>query len=124
METEKLRRLLLALEGLAIATALVLVLVDYKLKNDLVDLFKKLEATIDEGKRYFGESFGAAVDIGAIRSGDLVGTATSMEKTANASPAASTRQNGKRPAAKRTSADRGRGIGSAPVPGPDNTVGS
>lgn len=60
-------------------TALVLILVDYKLKNDLVDLYKKMEKALADGQRILGTDFGSGIDIGGVRSGNMVRPTAPME---------------------------------------------
>ena len=126
METAKMQRLLLALEGLALITAALLILIDYKLKNDLVVLFGKLEGALEDGRKLFGPEFGSGVDIAGVRAGHLASVPAPVEASTANGAAAQVGSNGKRPgsATKRPTAKRPGRDGSAPVPGPDNTVGS
>ena len=119
--TDKTRRLILALEGIAIVTALVLILVDYKLKNDLVDLYKKMEKALADGQRILSADFGAGIDLGSVRSGNMVRTATPMETTTVSDLGDS---NGKPPAAtgKPNPANRARRDRNNPVPKPDKPL--
>lgn len=124
METAKMQRLLLALEGLALITAALLILIDYKLKNDLVVLFGKLEGALEDGRKLFGPEFGSGVDIAGVRTGDMASVHAPVEKAAANGTAAPARRRGAAKAGSGTAANRSGGNRSAPVPGPDNTVGS
>lgn len=118
---EKARKLVVVLEGIALLTALILILVDYKLKNDLVALYQKMEATLENGKKLFGESYFADFDSSGLRTGSVVDHGSTMEATASAS---STNTNGKNEASARPTPKRSRRAGGSEVPRPDNTVGS
>ncbi len=119
---DKSRRLLLALEGLALLVATVLILVDYKLKNDLVDLYKKMEGTLERGRQFMGQDTISVADTADVRSGNMVDDGPLLETPANrnesngSSPASRTR--------KRASANGSAGIGRAPIPRFDNGLGS
>jgi hypothetical protein len=69
----------LILEAIAITTALILILVDYKLKNDLVALYKKMEVALDDGRKLFGESFGAGIDTSGLQRSPVVDNTAWLE---------------------------------------------
>lgn len=119
---DKARKLVMALETLALVTAAILILVDYKLKQDLMGLYQKLEAALNDAKKYFGEDYFAARDPGGVHTGDLVGNAPTVEEKPSDSQAS---QNGqpKPPARRRTPANRSGGNRDSAVSGPDNAVG-
>jgi hypothetical protein len=77
--TDTTRKLILALEGVAIVTALVLILVDYKLKNDLVDLYKKMEAALADGRQIFGPQFAPGIDTSSLRASPMVRPTSPVE---------------------------------------------
>jgi hypothetical protein len=119
-DTGKANRLVLILEGVALLTALVLILVDYKLKNDLVTLYRKMETSIAEARQYLGENFGAGIDTSNLSGGSLVRDAASMETAANPNLGEA---NGKAPRApKTTSPKRSGGVRNPTIPQPDKPV--
>jgi hypothetical protein len=116
----KMRKLVMALEALAILTAAILILVDYRLKNELVDLYKKLEATIKHGKQVFGENAGPDPGANSLRDSSHVDRnplveASAIPSTGESPDAART--------SKRQSANRNGRNRDKAVPGPDNQVG-
>lgn len=120
-DTSKTTRLVLILEGVALATALVLILVDYKLKNDLIALYRKMEGAISEAREYLGENFGAGIDTSGLPGGTLVRDGTPVETAASPSVAEG---NGKAPRARKSqAANRGRGNRTSPVQEPSKQVG-
>lgn len=112
------------LEGLAIVTALVLILVDYKLKNDLVDLFKRMEAALEDGRKLLGPQFAANVDLDSVRPGNMVGNASPVETSASNGSAEGLGLTHKTAPPKRETTVRARRTRGTPVPRPDNPVGS
>jgi hypothetical protein len=124
METNsaKTARLVLILEAIAITTALILILVDYKLKNDLVVLYKKMEAALENGRKLFGESFGAGIDTSGLQHGPMVDNSTWLETPIVRNP---DNANGQAAAADyKPPANRNRGNRNPQVPKPDKPVGS
>lgn len=121
--TDTTRRLILALEGVAIVTALILILVDYKLKNDLVELYKKMEAALIDGRQIFGPDFAPGIDPSALRGGDMVRATPPME-TGPADKQDHANGQGKPAARKRTSPVSQRRDRDSPVPKPDKQVGT
>ena len=122
METNsaKTARLVLILEAIAITTALILILVDYKLKNDLVTLYKKMEVALENGRKLLGESFGSGIDTSGLQRSSVVDDTTWLEtpvvrKQSNADDQAA---NSNRPA-NRNGRNR-----NPQVPKPDKQVGS
>ena len=119
-DTSKTNRLVLILEGVALLTALVLILVDYKLKNDLVALYRKMETSIAEARQYLGENFGAGIDTGNLPGSSLVRDATPVETAAHTNPGEA---NGKAPRAPKTAAPvSSRGKRSQTLSEPDKPV--
>lgn len=105
--TDKTRRLILALEGVAIVTALVLILVDYKLKNDLVDLYKKMEAALADGRAIFGPEFAPGIDTSSLRASAMVRPDSPVET--GAGNKASSRNGAAKPATRRGTSPVGQG---------------
>lgn len=126
METDKTRRLILALEGIAILTALVLILVDYKLKNDLVDLYKKMEVALENGRKLMGPEFATDIDTSRLRAGPMVDNAPTLETPDYPSPNFPVEPNGEGPGptAKRSPAKRSGRNGNQAVPESDKPVGT
>jgi len=121
METSKTQRLVLILEGLALVTALILILVDYKLKNDLVALYQKMEQTLEDGKQIFGENASNALDSMRLPSRAMVGDDASVETSD--SPVMDN-PNGQSPANKRTPSNRRGRAGGTEIPKSDKPLGS
>jgi hypothetical protein len=118
---EKTRRLVLILEGLALVVATVLILVDYKLKNDLVELYRKMEGTLARGKEFMGESSIPADHPSGLRDSYLVDHVSTVE-----TPTAEHSGNGNgnaSTASKRATAKRSGGTRDSAVPQPDKRVG-
>lgn len=120
---DKTRKLIVILEGIAIVTALVLILVDYKLKNDLVDLYKKMERALADGQKLFGPEFASDIDIASLRTGDMVGNAATVETANGSGPPIGMGQSSPAETARRTPAKRNRGNRNPPVPEPDKQMG-
>jgi hypothetical protein len=121
METGKTQRLILALETLAILTAAVLILVDYKLKNDLVDLYRKMEATLKHGESLFGENAATPLDSMRVRPGSLVDNRATVETGPGDNVAA---QNGQPKTRRAQPANRDRRTRDKAVSDPDKQVGT
>jgi hypothetical protein len=121
MHMERTRKLVLILEGLAIGVAVVLILVDYKLKNDLVDLYKKMEGTLERGRQSFGETASTADSPSGVHTGSLVDNVARLETSAYAGAS-----NGDSPAKanSRTPADRRKRIGDPQIPESGKQMGS
>lgn len=114
---DKTRKLVLILEGIAIITATVLILVDYKLKNDLMDLYVKMERALKNGETIYS----AGIDPGLLRPGNMVRDAATVEtRAANGTIHADSKPG---PRGKRPSPERNRGNGNTTIPKPDNPVG-
>jgi hypothetical protein len=116
---DKTRKLVLALEGLALATALILILIDYKLKNDLVALYRRMEESLADGQKLFANSIPDS-DTGSIPGSNVVAASPAMETATHTS---SPSPNGKTSVRQRTPAKRDRRTGDTPIPRSDNTVG-
>ena len=117
----KMERLVLILEGVALITALILILVDYKLKNDLTDLYQKMEVALERGQKLFDEDTNTGSDSMRVRPGNLVGNVSPLETSARPSVAG---QNGKPPNGRATPAKRSRGNGNTAIPKPDKQMGT
>lgn len=111
---------MLILEGLALAVATVLILVDYKLKNDLVELYKKMEGTLADGKQFFSENSPAPVDNAGLRDGPRAGDAARLEK---ATVASTGNGNGSTAAIGNTPAKRNGRTRNTQIPESDKQVG-
>jgi hypothetical protein len=123
METNsaKTARLVLILEAIAITTALILILVDYKLKNDLVALYKKMEVALEDGRKLFGESFGAGIDTSSLQRGSVVDDTAWLETPIVRDTPAGNGQAARdsKPPAQRSGRNR-----NTQVPKPDKQVGA
>jgi hypothetical protein len=117
----KAERLVLILEGIALVTALILILVDYKLKNDLTELYAKMEATLADGQKLFAKDAGTSGDSLRLRSGDLVGNGPTVEKATDTGLAG---QNGKPPTRSASPAKRSRRVGDKAVSDDGKQMGS
>src|SRR5882762_9159526 len=104
----KTRKLMIALELLAIVTAAVLILIDYKLKQDLLKLFERIESAIETANGLHNQDAGLSADTGGIPGGSVVGDYPIMETPARdtSSPPASA---GRKAANQRASANGSRG---------------
>lgn len=111
---------MLILEGLALAVATILILVDYKLKNDLVEMYKKMEGCLADGKQFFSENGFAPIDTSGLRPGPMDGYDSSLEK---AIVAGAGNGNGPSAAAGKSSSKRGGRIGNTQIPESDKPVG-
>lgn len=119
----KAQRLLLVLETLALLTAGILILIDYKLKQDLVTLTRNVESALEDARKLFPQDTGAGSDSSDLHTGNLVDNGPPMETGPDTGKSG---QNGKTPAIPRTRtpAKRSGGNRNTPVPGLDNPVGS
>jgi hypothetical protein len=118
---QKAQRLIMALEAIALITAAILILVDYKLKNDLVDLYKKMEVALENERLLLGADHSPASGNSAVRAGDLVDYDPPMEASASSG---TTGANGKTEPRKRAPANRSRRNGNTAVPDIDKPVGA
>jgi hypothetical protein len=98
----KAERLVLILEGIALLTALILILVDYKLKNDLVELYGKMEVALERGQKLFGENANPGSNSLRVPDSPMVDNVSRLETSDSPSVAGS---NGK-PKARGTAATR------------------
>lgn len=122
---DKTRKLLLALELVAILTAAILILVDYKLKRDLVELTKNVEGAIEQARQLYSQespSADTADNPGGLHSSHLVDNAAGMEAPIHLDE---TSQNGNAKTVQRarTTPKRNGGTRNTTVPRPDNAVG-
>jgi len=88
----KTRKLALALEFLALIISALLILVDYRLKRDLLDLFKRLEFTIERGQRLYYQDAAKPRDNSGVPASSMVGDNPIMEETTNPEPSSSNGQ--------------------------------
>lgn len=117
----KMERLVLILEGVALVTALILILVDYKLKNDLTDLYAKMEVALERGQKLFAENGDSGSDSVRLRAGDLVGNVSPLETSASNGMAG---QNGQSKTRGASAAKRSRGNRDTAVSQPDKPLGT
>lgn len=78
---DKTRRLLLIVEALAIGTAAILILVDYKLKQDLVALFRQIEAAMNYESRLYDANAANPDSYSAVFGNAVVGNNPIVETT-------------------------------------------
>ncbi len=83
---DKTRRLLVALELLALVVSALLILVDYKLKQDLLKLFERIESTLETGNGLHPQNPDDRAGAGRVPGRGLVGDMPGVETSANASP--------------------------------------
>lgn len=120
---DKTRRLLLIVEALAIGTAALLILIDYKIKQDLVALFRQIEAAMTYESRIYSANAGNPDSYSAVFGGAMVGDHPTME----AEPTLVTDKPDvadKRPASRDKAADGGAGTRGKKIPDTDKSVGS
>ncbi len=120
METEtgaRTRRLILALEMLALITSGLLVLIDYRLKQDLLKLFQRIEVAIETANRIYPQNPDVSSDTGDISGGSVVGDNPSVETSAPDITRAAN-GSGRKTANRRTSPNGSGGTRSAPVSQP------
>lgn len=98
----------MSLEILALITAAVLILIDYKLKQDLIKLFERIESGIEAANRLHTQDSRINTDTGNIPSGSMVGDNPGME-TAASDAANSPNGASRKTANKRTPANGSRG---------------
>lgn len=117
----KTRNLILTLEILALATAGILILIDFKLKKDLLALFIRIEEKIAHGEQTLADTSRVAT-ADSVHSGSMVADTSRMEAP-NVDDSSSA--NGSRPtaASNRPRAKRSTGTRSAPVSESDKSVG-
>lgn len=120
---DKTRKLIMAIELLALLTAALLILIDYKLKQDLIKLFERIEATIETGQRVYIPDAVFNSNTGSVPDSPVVGDNTTMETPANDKPPR-TNGNGRKAAVRGTSANGSRGNRNPAVSEPDKPVGS
>jgi hypothetical protein len=118
---DKPRRLLLALELVALLVAAVLILVDYKLKQDLLDMFRRIEMDINHAWKLSGKERGGDSDTGWISTGPLVDNDAAMETPAG--PGAPAQNGDAGNAHRRAPARRSGRNGDTGIPGAGDQVG-
>ena len=116
---DKTRKTLLTLELLALFVSALLILIDYKLKRDLLALFIKIERSLYGSSVMDKESPERASDAG-LRTGDLVGEPAGMEAPIN--PVAANGNSQPRRAARKPANSNG-GAGGQGIPQQDKQVG-
>lgn len=119
---DKTRRLLLIVEMLAIGTAALLILIDYKIKQDLVALFKQIEAAMTYESRLYSANAGNPDSYSAVFDGSLVGDNSTVE-TPIADSADKPDPAGQKPADKRKSPVNRTGARGKAIQDPDKSVG-
>jgi hypothetical protein len=120
---DKTKVYLLIIECLALGTAAVLILIDYKIKQDLVGLFKQVEAAIyHESRIHCADTDNYHGDSGLPDSA-LVGDNAIMETT-DVPVTASASAPGRKTASRNKTPDSRAGTRSKKVPDTDKSVGS
>lgn len=119
---DKTRNLLLALELIAVTVAGILILIDYKLKRDLLELFARIEAAIETGNRLYSQDTDNANGDSSVPGSFVVGDNPTVE-TPNV-PEQSNGHGSQRAAnGQYTTAKRNRGTGNTQIPDVDKPVG-
>jgi len=117
---ERPRGLVIALVYVALVTSALLVLIDYKLKRDLLDMFRHIQEEIDRGQKLYRSPPDRDPDTDGVRTTDLVGNASPVEASNGDKPPSAPRV----PEGDRAKAtQRGRRTRDQTVFGPDNQVG-
>jgi hypothetical protein len=111
------------LELLAVSVAAILILIDYKLKRDLVELFARIESAIETGNKLYGTYTANASSDTDIRDGVVVGDNPPMETPDVHKPGTAGSQNG-HPRGRNTTAHNSRGTRNTTVPDADKPMGS
>jgi len=113
---EKTKKLLVTLEVLALVVSLLLILIDYKLKGDLLSLFKRIERDLYGREDSSPPEPPKPAGNAGVRSSDLLDNPAGVEETSS-SPLASPNgreepasSNGSRTATKRSPRARGPAI--------------
>lgn len=124
MATEaKTRNLVLTLELVALVVGIILVLIDYKLKQDLVKLFERIEGSIATASGVHRQDAGIRTDPGSVPSDTVVADNPRVETPTADSPVGATRA--KRNAANRGGSANGSGrIGNKTIQDASKSVGS
>lgn len=123
MEHAKSRTLFLTLELTALAVAGLLILIDYKLKRDLLALFIRIEEALANGQEAVAHDTDGSSDTSIVRASDMVAHPAGMEALRGN---AANHANGSAAAAAGSTPNRKRSAGtrSAKVPEPDKPVGA
>lgn len=119
---DKTRKLLLVMEMLALLVAGILILIDYKLKQDLVALTRNVENALDNARTIISSDSSPGDDTSGLHNSNLVGNASPMEA---GSASDKTHANGKAETVRstRTATKRSGGNRSTQVPRPSDPVG-
>jgi hypothetical protein len=120
---DKTRKLIMAIEILALLTAALLILVDYKLKQDLIKLFERIEATIAAGQRVYFPDAVFNSDTGSVPDSAVVGDNPTVEAPASDKPNHAN-SNGRKATVRGTAANGSRGNRNQAVPQPGKPMGS
>lgn len=120
---DKTRKLLMALELLAISVAAVLILIDYKLKRDLLELFARIESAIETGNRIYGTDTDHAGSDNPVPGSFVVGDHSPVETT-DVPSTANGHSKAREANGRFTTAHRDGRTGNTPVPDPDKPVGT
>jgi hypothetical protein len=119
----KTRKLMITLELLALITAAVLILIDYKLKQDLLRLFGRIETAIETANRLHSQDADVSNDTGDIPDSSLVGADPTVE-AATGNTKAGTGGPVRKTANQRTAANGNGRTRSAPLSDAGKSVGS
>jgi hypothetical protein len=119
----KTRNLLVMLELLAVTVAGILILIDYKLKRDLVELFARIESAIETGNKLY-DTFAANNSSDTnLRDGTVVGDNPPME-TPDVRKPGNTGSTNRGTAGKQSASNGSGGTRNTPVQGPGKSMGS
>lgn len=120
---QKTRNLFLALELLALTVAGLLILIDYKLKRDLLTLFARIEKAMEYAQESGRGANSGSADIDSVYPRNMVADASGVEAVrtdaANSANGTAATATGNRPSPKRS-----RGNGNRTIPQPDKSVGT
>jgi hypothetical protein len=120
---EKTRKLLLTLELLAIATAAILILIDYKLKQDLLKLFERIETAIGTEQHLFDANTSKPGNSSNIPGSPMVGDNTIME-TSDIPDSANGHGASRQATSKRAAANGNGRTRNTTIPDPDKSMGT
>jgi hypothetical protein len=119
---DKTRKLIIALELVALVTAGILILIDYKLKQDLLKLFERIESAIETGNRLYSQDPDFSADTSRVPRGSMVGDNPPMETSASAT-AHRANGSGKPRASRGKATDSSRGTRDTPIQESSESVG-
>lgn len=122
-DTDKMRKLLLTLELIALIVSAILILIDYRLKKDVLQLFMKVERKIDQAIPLLSPAGDIASHPVDVLPGNLVANDAGMETANGHHPASAAGGTEPGPGASEP-AKRARGTRNTGVPKPDKPVGT